>query len=161
MTTTTTRIAELRQELATLEAQELEEKAAALRALPDADLIDPDPKYRGSADYILPFGREYRKWNPLDPAAHPFGKEWLAGGSTILCQRTDEARDFATRAVHTSGAVSEDFRVGNTWTFRHDQTNGRLGTYKVVGIVMYGPDGEVARTAGVVTTRKLSLNTFK
>jgi hypothetical protein len=128
---------------------------------PTSELFDPNPGYRGAAHYILPFGREYAKWNPLDPDSHPFGRSWLANGTAFLVQRLDEARTYPTRCIHNAGGVEDDWRIGNTWNLYHDQSDAHLGHYRVVGIVEYGPTGDVARTAGVTPTRRISMSTFK
>jgi hypothetical protein len=124
-------------------------------------LIDPDPQYRGSAHYILPFGRTYGKWAPRRPAEHPFGPSWLAGGSAILVQRLDEPRSYPTRVIHSSGGIGDDWRIGNSWDLYHDQTDAHLGRYQVVGVVQYDERGSVARIEGNVPDRALYMSTFK
>ena len=134
---------------------------AADTDLPDPTLVDPAPAYRGTANYVLPFGQGYKKWSPLDPQAHAFGPQWLAGGTSYIVRRIDKPRSKATRVIHTCGTPDADWRIGNTWTIRHDQTNAFLGTYEVVGVVTYDADGDVARTAGADLNVKLSPATFK
>jgi hypothetical protein len=145
-----------------LSLRRLRDNAATARDAGISELIDPDPAYRGEADYILPFGKDYAKWDPFDVDGHPFGKDWLAGMYALICTRTDVPRTHPSRIVHGSGSLPGDrWRIGNTWTFRRDQTGAKLGVYKVVGIVIYDEHGDVLRAAGKADNRKLSLATFK
>jgi len=176
MTERTDRIAALRAELAELErteqreaherldrmqAQARTEHDAKVDGMTPADLVDPDPQYRGVADYVLPFGREYGKWSALDPESHPFGKQWLGQSSALICKRLDQDRTRPTRIIHTSGVAGGKDRIGNVWEYRHDQTGARLGEYEIVGVVVYGSDGSVALVAGDVPATKMSLSTYK
>lgn len=152
-------IAERRREEERRQAERLNRHASRVSDLTEEDLFDPEPRYRGEAAYVLPFGREYSKWNPLDPDSHPFGKSWLAMSSALIVKKDERTRP--TRIIHSSGLPSDNDRIGNRWTYRHDQTNHLLGDYEIVGIVVYGSDGEVALKAGNVPTTKMSLNTYK
>lgn len=151
--------------------REREQAAAAERQVARTQRSSPtgpaffaeEKRYTGERPYVLPFGREYGKWNPRDVENHPFGQSWLGGTLALICQRTDENRSFPTRLIHTSGGPvpSPDDRIGLSFTARHDQTGAKLGVYEIVGIVVYAPDGSVARLVGDVPDRKYSLNTYK
>jgi hypothetical protein len=119
-----------------------------------------------TADYILPYGREYSKWNPMDPTSHCFGRDYMAGMIAVVLKRIDQPRKAAaTRVIVGAGSeVYNDWKIGNVWRIRHDQTGAALGTYEVVGEVTYArnEDGDAAvRDAIGVTDMKLSVACFK
>lgn len=135
------------------------------------DLFAKDPSY-DVRPYILPFGKEYPMWNVLDVENHPFGKSWLEGTAALVCYREDEKRSRPSRIIFTSvgmddergipNEVSERDKIGQRFEARHDQTNGRLGRYKIVGVVLYGKDGDVFQTEGDVADQfKLRMATYK
>lgn len=141
-------------------------QAAAVLAVTeadDSDFVAKDPTSRYSErPYVLPFGREYGRWNPRDVENAAFGKSWLAGSTALICKRIDEARTRPSRLIFTSGTLLHDSdKIGNVFTARHDQTNAKLGVYEIVGLVFYGPTGDVARIVGDVPDAKLSQNTYK
>lgn len=112
--------------------------------------------------YVLPFGREYGKWNPMDVDNAAFGKDWLGNTTAIICQRLDEARTRPSRLIFTSGVgPCESDKIGQVFTARHNQTNAELGVYQIVGLVIYDPSGDVARIVGDVPNIKYSQNTYK
>jgi len=123
---------------------------------------DPEPCYRGEAPYILPLGRNYGKCNPLKPDTFPFGgSDWLKGDSVFVLERLDKSRNGPSRIVIGSGYGYASWRIGNEWTCRHDQTGAKLGEYRVVGIVVYDEQGQVARVEGNVPDKALSAAVFK
>lgn len=112
--------------------------------------------------YILPFGREYGKWNPKDVDNAAFGKGWLAGMFAMICKRTDQVRTRPSRLIFSSGSFpAESDKIGQEFTARHDQTGAFLGEYQIVGLVMYDQEGNVARVVGDVPDVKYSQNTYK
>jgi hypothetical protein len=117
------------------------------------------------APYVLPYGRGYDKWNPMEPAAHAFGPNYMRNMSAIVLKRIDKPRKAeATRVVVGYGAIDPEWTIGNVWRLRHDQTNALLGDYEVVGEVNYaeGPDGEAVVTSHRgVTNLRLPVSTFK
>jgi hypothetical protein len=137
------------------------ERAASAVALPDSAFIDEQPGRRHQADYILPLGEEYSKVNVLDPDSFPFGgPEWMVGSVVYVMAKPERTRP--TRVfISGGGSVGADWRIGNVWRCRHDQTNALLGTYTVVGIVVYGADGEVIRTVGETPNVKMAAAVFK
>jgi hypothetical protein len=121
----------------------------------------PTPSY-SERPYVLPFGRQYPKLSPWDTHEHPFGKSWLAKETALICLRTDEPRTRPTRIIYTSGiSLNETDKIGNEFIARHDQTNAKLGVYKIVGLVFYDREGDVLRAVGDTPNYKMSLNTYK
>jgi hypothetical protein len=121
--------------------------------------------YMGEADYVLPYGRGYAKWNPMHPTEHCFGEAYMADSSAIIVKRIDVPRkSAATRVIVTYGNIPDDWKIGAVWSVRHDQTNAMLGVYEVVGEVEYAEDENeeavVVRAAGV-TDMKLPVACFK
>lgn len=159
-------LAEAEQELA---AQREQERIAALHiriadavTADDSAFVSDAPRFTGEKGYVLPFGREYSKWNVTDVENHPFGQAWLTGMMGLICKRIDVPRNRPSRVIFASGSQpAADDRVGNSFIARHDQTNAFLGEYEVVGIVVYGTNGNVVRIVGEVPSAKLSLNTYK
>lgn len=178
------RVANAKADLETLEAE-----AAAIRhadyverittafdrmmGLPDSAFVAESQRH-DVRPYILPFGRDYAKWNPTgDPDEHVFGDSWTANMTAIICERTDQDRSGPTRLIWTSGMVmphpDQDGRIGSgdligtPFTARHDQTNAKLGEYLIVGLAFYGPDGgrKPARIVGNVPNRKFGQSTYK
>lgn len=123
--------------------------------------VDPNPGRHHRADYILPLGAEYAKSNVLDPDTFAFGgAQWTANSTVYVMSKPERTRP--TRAFMSGGGgVGDDWRIGNVWECHHDQTGANLGTYTVVGIVVYGTDGQVIRTVGEVPATKLSVSVFK
>lgn len=113
------------------------------------------------ANYVLPYGRGYSRWNPMRPAEHCFGEAYMADSSAIIVKRIDVPRKAAaTRVIVTAGRVPEDWKIGARWRIRHDQTNALLGEYEVVGEVTYDDDAEVETALGV-TDMSLPVACFK
>lgn len=114
-------------------------------------------------DYILPFGREYGKWNPRDVENAAFGKRWLSGMYAIICLRLDEARSRPSRLIFSHGNPlrEEQDKIGQRFMAKHDQTGAFLGEYRIVGIVAWNADGDVLRIVGDVPDVKYSQNTYK
>ena len=143
----------------------LETADAKVRSADDAQFYATDEELEWSErPYILPFGREYAKWSPFDVDEHPFGRDWLTGMMGIVVLRTDEARSRPTRIIFSSssGVPHKSDKIGQEFLARHDQTGAKLGVYRIVGLVLYSPNGSVARTIGDVGGgSKLSLNTYK
>lgn len=137
------------------------ERAAAAKTAVGESLDCPTPGHKGVASYILPMGQDVCPggMNPLDPATSPFGTKWLMGGSFVVLSKPDRTRP--TRIVFSSGPPSDDWKIGATWDCRHDQTGARLGTYTVVGVVLYDDQGRVARVAGEVPNRRIMTAVFK
>lgn len=155
----------LQAELAATRATEREQRLVAateavVNAAPSAFVTD-NPYAGQHVRAVLPFGRDYGKWNPRDVENAAFGKNWLAGSTAIICKRLDEQRTRPTRLVFTSGSPSEGDKIGSRFMARHDQTNAALGEYEVVGLVMYDQDGNVARIVGDVPNIKFSQSTYK
>ena len=124
------------------------------------NLFSENPSHQGVAPYILPLGEGYADVNPLDPESFPFGgPDWLRGSVVYVMSKPERTRP--TRVFISSGLCGESWNIGNSWTCRHDQTGRKLGTYTVVGIVLYDADGQVLRTEGEVPNRKLSGAVFK
>jgi hypothetical protein len=112
--------------------------------------------------YILPFGKDYPKWNPRDVENAAFGKGWLAHMSVLMCKRTDVLRTKPSRMIFTSGVELPDRdKIGQRFLARHDQTGAKLGEYEIVGILQYNQDGDVWRIVGEVPDEKFSQNTYK
>jgi hypothetical protein len=114
--------------------------------------------------YILPFGREYGRWNPRDVANAAFGQNWLKDMVALVCLREDQPRTRPSRVIfsHNPGELSERDKIGQRFTARHDQTNALLGEYRIVGIVRYSSeDGSVEKIVGDVPNVKLTQNTYK
>lgn len=131
-------------------------------AKPDEAFVAANPSF-DVRPYILPFGREYGMFNPLDDAdraGHEFGPDWTANMTAIICKKNERSRP--TRLIWTSGYVSHesDF-IGRRFQARHDQTGGNLGKYQIVGLAFFGPDAKLARTVGEVPDRKIAQSTYK
>lgn len=142
-----------------------------MMALPDEAFYAKDPGH-DERPYVLPFGKDYAKWNPAgNDEEHGFGESWTANSTAIICRRVDVPRDGATRLIWTSGMVMprDGERIGNgdligeRFLARHDQTYAKLGEYVIVGLAFYGPQGGSypARTVGVVPDRKFGQSTYK
>lgn len=118
-----------------------------------------------TADYVLPYGRGYSKWNPMRPEDHCFGDDYMSDSSAIVVKRIDQPRNAAaTRVIVTAGIVPDDWKIGNVWRIRHDQTNALLGVYEVVGEVEYAADEDgtaIVVSASGVTDMKLPVACFK
>lgn len=160
-------LASKREELAILEREERRraQDAVTLRTL-GADRNEfylPEPAYLGERA-VLPFGNTVtpNKLSVYDTESHPFGKSWLAHTAALVVLRTDQNRTRPTRLVYTAGTrIDRGDRIGATFTARHDQTGSKLGVYRIVGIVIYDGDGNVARVVGDVPETKLALSTYK
>lgn len=116
------------------------------------------------AHYVLPYGRDYAKWNPLEPEAHPFGPDYMRDMSAMVLKRIDKPRKAeATRVVVGYGSIDPEWTIGNVWRLWHNQTNALLGVYEVVGEVTYaeGPDGAMVTSAKGVTDMRLHVSCFK
>lgn len=115
--------------------------------------------------YILPFGRDYGRWNPRDVNNAAFGKSWLSNMVALICLREDQPRTRPSRLIFSSLSGSEEVperdRIGQRFTARHDQTNALLGVYRIVGIVRYDSEGKILKIVGDVPNVKLSQNTYK
>jgi hypothetical protein len=114
--------------------------------------------------YVLPFGREYARFNPLDDADrenHEFGPTWTAGSTAIICKKDERTRP--TRLIWSSGydLRGESDKIGRRFRAKHDQTNASLGTYEIVGLAFFGPDGKLCRTVGDVPSIKFAQSTYK
>lgn len=150
-------------------AARMQARQDAANALPDsAYFLDEPMPYTGrysvhdSRPYVLPFGREYGKWNPMDVDNAAFGKSWLANSQALICTRLDQPRSKPSRLIFTSGVgPSKSDLIGTVFEARHDQTGSRLGDYRIVGIVEYDTEGNVSRILGEVPDVKLSQNTYK
>lgn len=165
-------------------AQHRVDKAYA--AITEAQLSEIDDSYRESYDrmmgmsdeafvadapgfderpYVLPFGNGYAKFNPHSPEdiqEHNFGATWFANMTAIICKKDERSRP--TRLIWTSGyaGVGDDHdKIGQRFQARHDQTNGNLGIYEIVGLAFYGPDSSLARTVGDVPNIKFAQSTYK
>lgn len=155
------RLADAREEVRHAQQDRLEARAQVALAADRSDFYADQPEDTGTRDYVLPLGRDFGKWSPFDVENASLGKNWLAGALALVCQREDEARTFPSRIIF-SGSESKPSaadRIGCAFTARHDQTGARLGYYRVVGIVVYGPQGDVLRVEGNVPDRKMSQNT--
>lgn len=135
-----------------------------LMAMPDEAFISPSPSWSApERPYVLPFGKGYARFNPLDDADrenHEFGPTWTAGMTAIICKKDE--RENPTRLIWTSGYVRRGFdNIGERFVARHDQTGAKLGEYEIVGLAFYGPDGKLARTIGDVPNRKFAQSTYK
>lgn len=140
-------------------AKEFEE----LMATPDEDFYAKEPGF-DERPYILPFGRDFAKFNPLDDADrvdHEFGSTWTAHSTAIICKKDERTRP--TRLIWTSGWTlrHESDKIGQRFKARHDQTGGSLGIYEIVGLAFYGPDGSLARYVGDVPSIKFAQSTYK
>jgi len=139
---------------------------AALNALDDSAFYADAPGF-DVRPYILPFEGQ-AKFNPLsdeDRENHDFGPTWTANSTAIICKKDERTRP--TRLIWTSGyagvadgRVSSD-AIGRQFEARHDQTGRKLGTYTIVGLAFFGPDGKLARTVGEVPNVKLAQSTYK
>lgn len=120
--------------------------------------------------YILPFSNAGR-WDPWDVHNAHFGKDWLRGMYGIVCFREDEQRTRPSRLIFSHGSPLPNKRegkiygadlIGVRFEARHDQTNARLGDYKIVGLIMYDSfSGDVLRAVGDVPNIKLAQSTYK
>ena len=117
--------------------------------------------YPGNAPYVLPYGRDYAKWNPMEPEAHAFGPQTMAGSSAIILKRIDKpGKAPASRVIVTYGEIDNEWKIGNVWNIYHNITRKFLGQYEVVGEVTYTEDAQVATAEGV-TDMNLPTATFK
>ena len=117
--------------------------------------------FPGYANYVLPYGRDFAKWNPMEPAAHAFGPNYMRSRYALVLKRIDKpGKALANRIIVGYGTIDDNWKIGNVWNIRHDQTNAFLGQYEVVGEVTYTDDAEVATATGV-TDIKLATATFK
>ena len=135
-------------------------------ALESEFYFDPEKHRRiGERPYVLPFGRDSKKWSPYDVENAHFGKNWLRGMYALICHRTDEVRTRPSRLIFSHGSPLNELGIdliGQEFVARHDQTNAKLGVYKIVGLVIWDSEkGDVLRTAGDVPDVKLSQNTYK
>lgn len=152
------------------EARYVEHKTRLQASLDEVMAAADEDFYTKNADaapdrpYVLPFGREYGKWDPRDVETSAFGQDWLAGMTALVCQRIDQDRSRPSRVIFTSDATAglrDSDGIGSVFLARHDQTGAKLGVYKIVGLVIYGTEGEVARVVGDVPAGKYSQNTYK
>lgn len=138
-------------------------EAEHLLEMGEVEFHTSNPHQNPERPYVLPFGREHAKWNPFDVENGPFGgRAWLANSTALICRRTDEARTRPTRLIFSFGlTLSQDDKIGNQFLARHDQTGEKLGEYEIVGLVFYGPDGNVLRSVGDTPSIKFHMSTYK
>lgn len=116
----------------------------------DASFFATDPKWASRDAIVLPTGEKGRI------AELPYAD---AGDWAYIMSKPERTRP--TRAFLSCGDMGDAWNIGNTHTARHDQTGARLGDYTVVGIVIYGRDGQVLRTVGEVPTTMIAVSVFK
>jgi hypothetical protein len=133
-----------------------------LLAKPDKDFYAEHPRH-DVRPYILPFGSDYKRFNPRDDAdreGHDFGPRWTTNTTAIICKKDERTRP--TRLIWTSSmSIGEADKIGQRFLARHDQTGGKLGEYEIVGLAFFGADAKLVRTVGDVPSVKFAQSTYK
>lgn len=115
-------------------------------------MVDRQAQYQYSGlevwDYVLPTGTS------INPARNE-GEYASEGTMLLVLFKVDDSRTRPTRVVSTYGGEGHH-HLGQEAVCFHDQTNARLGHYRVVGI--RHADG---RTEGEVPDRKIKHSVFK
>lgn len=107
--------------------------------------------YDSGATSVLPTGE---RMNPASPTGATY---FDAGQVAYVMTRVDEPRSRPTRVLTSFGGLSANWAVGTVHDLRHDQTWGRLGSYRVVGVATFA----TGATEGEVPNRKLAHAVFK
>jgi len=107
---------------------------------------------RGAA--VLPCSSEWGNLNPSRPQSHALVED---GEQILVLAKWFDREQKPTRVLLSSGPMH--ITLGTFIELRHDQTQRRLGDYRIVGIVNVRADGN--EHIGITPNRALNLAVFK
>jgi hypothetical protein len=93
----------------------------------------------------------------INPSAPQSAVYFDKGQVAFVMQRLDVPRSRPTCVATSFGGATPSEDLGAVWTFRHDQTNAFLGTYRVVGIAVFA----TGETYGNVPNAAINHRVFK